>query len=150
MGDEEFEVLINDVSKQINENIAWVESPSRSAVVEFKKVKVDSEEGYPLFINGSYNRIIFALSFTLVHRKFGRIYGLDLGKDHRNPDGRLVGEKHKHRWSEIFRDKQAYRPDDITESATSPVGVWQQFCMEANIVHNGTIIAPPPLQLEIL
>ena len=79
----------------------------------------------------------------------GRIYGLDLGKDHHNPQCNQVGEKHKHKWTEQFRDKQAYVPDDITEAASDPQAVWKQFCGEARLSHNGTLPAPP-LQQEDL
>ncbi len=146
---DEFEALLNDKTKQINGDISWIENSEHSPTVEFR-LQVDSEEGYPLFVKGSYNKLINSLTYTLVHRSFGRIYGLDLGKDHRNPDGKLVGEKHKHRWDEVFRDKQAYLPNDITEPPTNPIGVWKQFCKEANIVHNGKMNEPPPVQLEIL
>lgn len=148
MTGDEFQSLIKNTSKQINGDITWVENTGHSPTVEFR-VQVDSAEGYPLFIKGSYNQLISALTYTLIHQSFGRIYGLDLGKEHRNPDGKLVGEKHKHRWDEVFRDKQAYVPDDITESSDNPVGVWQQFCKEANIVHTGKMNKPPPSQLEI-
>ena len=33
------------------------------------------------------------LSYAIIHRIVGRIYGLDLGADHRNPVGEVVGEK---------------------------------------------------------
>ncbi|MBW4527095.1 MAG: hypothetical protein KME18_18215 [Phormidium tanganyikae FI6-MK23] len=148
MTNDEFESLINDTSKHINGDVVWVENLEHSPTVEFR-VQIDSDEGYPLFIKGSFNRVISSLTYTLIHRSFGRIYGLDLGKDHRNPDGNLVGEKHKHRWDEVFRDKQAYRPDDITEDSANPVGVWKQFCEEANIIHNGKMDEPSNLQLEI-
>ena len=40
------------------------------------------------------------LTYALILKTAGRIYGLDLGKDHHNPQCEQVGEKHKHRWSE--------------------------------------------------
>jgi hypothetical protein len=73
-----------------------------------------------------------------------------LGKAHTNPTGIIVGEVHKHRWTEQFRDKQAYEPEDITASVNEPVRVWAQFCAEARIVHNGTMREPPPVQLDFL
>ncbi len=89
MTQDEFEELINDTSKQINQDISWLESLEHSPTVEFR-AEVDSDESYPLFVKGSYNKMIDALTYTLIHRSFGRIYGLDFGKDHRNPDGKLV------------------------------------------------------------
>ena len=33
----------------------------------------------------------------------------------------LVGEKHKHRWSERYRDKEAYVPTDVAAPVSDPV-----------------------------
>jgi len=110
---------------------------------------VQSDAGWPLFIKASYNPLIPALSIALISQSAGRIYALDLGKDHHNPDCHQVGEKHKHRWSEQFRDKKAYVPDDISGTACDPKLVWQQFCAETNLSHNGTLAAPPPFQEEL-
>lgn len=73
-----------------------------------------------------------------------------MGKDHHNPSCQHVGEKHKHRWDERLRDKDAYVPDDITAAATDPVAVWSQFCAEACITHQGKMLRPPAQQLELL
>ena len=86
---------------------------------------------------------------VLILKTTGRVYGLDLGKDHHNPQCDQVGEKHKHKWTEQFRDKEAYEPYDITESASDPVAVWRQFCAEAHLTHEGTLHAPPPHQEDL-
>ena len=78
----------------------------------------------------------------------GRIYGLDMGADHRNPDGKRVGNTHKHRWQEGFRDKEAYVPEDIEASWDHPAEVWNQFCTEAKLHHSGTF-SHPVVQLEL-
>ncbi len=142
----EFETLIADPEKYIEGDIIWIKE--RSPCSEFR-VEITSPAGYPLFLKGSYNPIIPALSYHIIHRAAGRIYGLDLGKDHRNPDGQHTGEKHKHRWNEPLRDKEAYVPQDITALATDPVNVWQQFCIEAKLIHNGSMASPPPQQLDL-
>ena len=64
-----------------------------------------------------------------VHRGAGRVYGLDLGQDHHNPE--------------------AYPPGDITASLDDPVEVWRQFCGEARITHHGALEAPPAEQEEV-
>lgn len=110
-------------------------------------VVVESDAGYPVFVAARYNPLAGTLSFSLIHRGAGRIYGLDLGADHHNPTCQRVGEKHKHRWNEAFRDKEAYVPDDITEPWDRPSAVWTQFCKEAGITHEGTL-APPPSVLQ--
>lgn len=142
----EFEQLITDPEKYIEGDILWTKE--RSTWLGFR-VEITSPAGYPLFLKGSYNPIIAALSYHIIHQLSGRIYGLDLGKDHRNPDGKLIGEKHKHRWNEALRDKQAYVPPDINAPADAPVKVWLEFCQEAKITHNGNMTDPPPIQLNL-
>ena len=144
----EFESILNDESKRIDGDIDWQEDEDHSVSVEFR-AEVSSNAGWPLFIRGSYNRLIHALSYVMILKTTGPIYRLDLGKDHHNPECNQVGEKHKHRWSEQFRDKQAYVPEDITEPVTNSVEVWRQFCAEATLIHNGTMHEPPALQGDL-
>lgn len=137
----EFDEIIQDESKRIEGNISWDDS-NHASYVGFR-ASITSPNGYPLFVKGSYNQAINALTYALIHQGHGRIYALDMGKDHRNPDGQLVGEKHKHTWRESTRDKFAYVPADITASASDPVEVWHQFCEEAKIIHDGNLASPP-------
>ena len=83
----------------------------------------------------------------MICQGMGRIYGLDLGADHRNPVGIRLGEKHKHCWRQGAGDKWAYVPDDITDSWSQPLEVWEQFCVEANLRHSG-MTRPPEGQFE--
>ncbi|GIW56154.1 MAG: hypothetical protein KatS3mg082_2558 [Nitrospiraceae bacterium] len=144
----EFESILADTSKRIDGDIVWQTDEHHSPSVEFR-AEVLSSVGWPLFVRGSYNPLIRALSYVLILKTAGRIYGLDLGKDHHNPQCDHVGEKHKHRWSEQFRDKEAYVPEDITANAADPVAVWRHFCAEANITHAGTLSPFPPVQKEL-
>lgn len=123
----EFNALLAD-DQFIDGDIDWQEDEDHSPVVEFR-VKVETQSGYPLFVRASYHPVVRALTYALVHSGVGRIYALDLGKDHRNPDGQLVGEKHKHRYTEECRDKLAYNPQDITEPATSPMVSGNNFAL---------------------
>lgn len=143
-----FEAILNDPSKRIQGDISWQEDEDHSPSVEFR-AEVQSDEGWPLFVRGSYNRLIPALSYVLILQTEGRIYGLDLGKNHHNPQCNYVGDRHKHAWTEQFRDKQAYVPEDITRPASDPVKVWSQFCREANLKHEGRMAAPQPIQGEL-
>lgn len=145
----EFDAILADASKVIEGNIEWSDDEDHSPSVEFK-VQVVNATGYPLFVKGSYNRIARTLSYTVIHQAVGRIYGLDMGKGHRNPNRTVVGRVHKHRWSEQFRDADAYEPPDITAPVEDPTAVWGQFCAEANIRHNGALAGPPPLQEVLL
>ncbi len=140
---QEFEALLADGSKRVEGNLDWAEDEDHSPSVEFR-AEVKSDAGYPLFVRASYNALARTASFALIHRGVGRIYALDLGKDHHNPSCQNVGEKHKHRYTEQCRDKEAYVPSDITAAVDDPVAVWKQFCAEALIAHNGTLYPPPP------
>ncbi|MCS7288612.1 MAG: hypothetical protein NZ699_05705 [Roseiflexus sp.] len=146
--DKEFQDILDNETKRIEGDIAWQNDEDHSPSVEFR-AEVISNVGWPLMVRGSYNPLIPALSYVLIHKSFGRIYGLDIGKDHHNPQCNQVGEKHKHRWTELYRDKEAYVPPDITAPASDPVTVWMQFCVEAKLKHNGRLMNPPPLQKRL-
>jgi hypothetical protein len=142
LSDAEFEVILNDETKRIVGDLTWEDDEDHSPSVEFR-VDIESDAGYPLLLKATYNPLARTLSFTVIYRSAGRVYALDLGKDHRNPTGELVGDKHKHRWTEQYRDKWAYVPDDITAAPHEVIAVWTQFCLEAKIVHDGIMHAPP-------
>lgn len=144
----EFEAMLNDATKRIEGDISWQEDQDHSPCLDFR-AEVRSDNGWPLFVRGSFNPLIPALSYVLILKPVGRVYGLDLGKDHHNPQCEQVGECHKHRWTEAFRDKEAYAPPDITATAHHPVKVWQQFCVEARIDHRGRMNPPPPKTGEL-
>jgi hypothetical protein len=144
----DFTSILADTSKQIKGTIRWSEDEDHSPSLEFR-AEVQSSAGWPLFICGSYNRLAGALTYALILKTEGRIYALDLGKDHHNPECMQVGDKHKHRWSEQFRDKEAYVPEDITAPVTDPVAVWAEFCRQTNIEHQGNMNQPPPIQEDL-
>ena len=150
MNQSEFEAIMKDATKKIVGDISWSKDEDHSPALEFR-IEIQSEVGYPIFIKGSYNPPVETLSYNLIHRGSGRIYGLDLGKDHHNPSCTYVGEKHKHRWNESMRDKEAYVPDDINTGGMGidPVSVWKQFCREAKIRHEGILHSPGAVQMLI-
>ena len=140
LSQQEYDAIIDDDTKIIAENIVWEGSPN-SPTRRFR-AEVDSDEGYPIFVDGWYNPSSGKLSYSIIHRSVGRIYGLDLGADHQNPDRRTVGEKHKNYWVPGSRANWAYVPEDITETWDRPVEVWRQFCAEAKLTHSGTMSQP--------
>ena len=133
----EYEAIIADDTKIITEDIAW--QPSNNPQAQIFRVDVESEN--PLFVQGWYNPFSGKLSYTIVHRDVGRIYSLDLGRGHNNPDGQPVGDKHKNYWRDGHTD-WAYVPQDITAPMNRPTEVWEQFCTEANIRHTGAMGSP--------
>lgn len=138
--DVEFDSILNE-DKYIRSNIVWNEDEDHSPALEFR-ADVESTTAWPMFVHGRFNKMAGTLSFALVLRTTGRIYALDLGKAHHNPGCTTVGEKHKHRWSEQYRDKEAYEPDDITAGIDDPVSVWKEFCAEAHICHTSGMTPP--------
>ena len=144
---QEFEIILDDKTKQIVGNLTWTQSKDRSPALRIR-ADVTSQTGYQLFVAGLYNQFAGKLSYAIIAPGTGRIYALDLGSDHRNPDGIRVGEKHKHRWREDFREKFAYVPIDITGPWDQPLEVWSQFCAEAKLEHSG-IMHPPLVQQRL-
>ena len=136
----EYDAIIACETKRIEGDISW-DSDHNSLAAMFR-YDIDSDDGFPLFLRGWYNPYSGKLSYAIIHRSAGRIYGLDLGAEHKNPDGCTVGETHKNFWTPGHRDKWAYVPDDITHSWGRPVEVWEQFCAEANLKHSGDMLAP--------
>jgi hypothetical protein len=144
---QEFDAILADTSKRIAGDIEWREDADHSPAREFR-VELRSDPGWPIVVVGRFNPYAGTLSYALIHRGAGRIYALDLGADHHNPTCQRLGEKHKHRWTEAFRDKEAYVPADITATWDNPVEVWRQFCAEVGIVHDGQM-QPPLIQEEL-
>ena len=140
MLDFEFKNLLV-AQKTLNSSINWSVDEDHSDNREFL-YPLENDQERILQIRGSYNRNIPALSFTILDKAVGRIYGLDLGRGHRNPDKKQVGPKHKHSWTELDKDGWAYVPSDITGNASDILQVWKEFCVEFNIVHNGDMFEP--------
>ena len=140
LSQQEYCAIIGDETKEITQDIVWRPDPDHSLAREFR-VGVRSAVGR-IFIHGRFNPSAEKLSFALVLREVGRIYGLDLGMNHTNPDRVRVGENHKNYWVTGYRDKWAYVPADITEPWHRPVDVWRQFCAEARLTHSGRMYPP--------
>ena len=131
---------------RIEGDIFWGDSPDGPHKREFSKPIIPNSGAESLRVFGAYlratARAAAKLSFTIISSERGRIYALDMGKPHRNPDRMVVGRTHKHYWTETDKSDWAYEPDDITAPSNRPTEVWRQFCQEARISHNG-IMHPP-------
>lgn len=138
-----------DETKRIDGDISWGEDEDHSPALQFR-AEVGSEADYPLFAKGYFNRASRKLTYSLIHRQAGRIYALDLGRAHKNPDGERVGEKHKHRWDEGVGMKEAYVPSDVIATVNQPIEAWAQFCVEARLTHDGALSEPPAQQMDLL
>ncbi|MYA61239.1 MAG: hypothetical protein F4X94_01500 [Dehalococcoidia bacterium] len=138
---EEFEAILADETKEIDGDIFWRNDPDHSQSQVFRSEVYSSYE-HSMFIQGRYIPASGKLTYAIIHRSAGRIYGLDLGTDHKNPGGARIGEKHKNYWREGDQDNWAYLPEDITAPWDRPVEVWRQFCDEANLRHSGIMYDP--------
>ena len=136
-----FEALLADADKRVVGDIEWHRDEDHSPARVFR-ADVVSQHGYPLFVNGRWNPKAGTLSYALIHRGVGRVYGLDLGAEHHNPDCKLVGETHEHRWTEAFRDKVATGLAGKTVAWDRPSEAWTRFCSESAITHRGRMHAP--------
>lgn len=136
----EFAAIMQD-GKEIAVDIYWHgdedDSPARSF-----RAEVASNGGWSLFIQGHYNQRAQRLTYALILRSVGRIYGLCLGNDHHNPQCTQAGRKHMHRWTERYQDKEAHNPATITAPVNDPAAVWRQFCASAGIRHHGRMLPP--------
>jgi hypothetical protein len=146
----EFNAWLSDQTKIVSGDIEWVKDADHPSWVEFR-VPVLSDDRLPISIKGSFNFKLARTSFSVIHRTFGRIYGLDFGREHRNLDKSKVGQIHKHAWKhEHLSAHDAYRPEDITVDGSNPVAAWPQFCMECTIKHDGTLLLPPGFEQTAL
>lgn len=92
----EWDFIMKDSLKRIDGNIEWVKDEYHASAQCFR-AEVKSSTGYRLFVRGRYNRPAGSPSYSLILKPGGRIYGLDMGKDHHNPQFNRVGDPHKHR-----------------------------------------------------
>ena len=141
INEREVDVIRAETSKLIEGDIAWGDRARRRPEKVFRAY-VDSEPGWPLYIDGYWNPYSGKLGYTLVHDRSERIVGLDLGIAHNNPKGDSVGDTHKHKWSDQYQDDDAYEPSDITANWSEPIEVWRQFCAEEKITHRGVMHNP--------
>ncbi len=133
--------IVADTTKVIESDIVWEPDENIRGAQQFR-VRVGSVERRDLVLRGWFNHLAGKLSYTLFVPQFGRIYGLDLGANHKNKNGEWLIGTHKVRWTPEDLDKRAYAPEDITAGWWEPGIVWDQFCTEANLRHTGTMIGP--------
>lgn len=80
---------------------------------------------------------------------------LDVRDGHTNPDGtRWEHQTHKHRWTDLHGDGEAYTPSDIPEPDGDVTPdhyreIVEAFCQECNIDHAGLVWTDPDMREEI-
>ena len=142
LSEAEVEAILADPSKRIAGDIVWEPDPDHPPAQEFR-VRVRSDSGWPLIVQGWRNPVLGKLSYALIYDSAARIVGLDLGYPwHKNSSGEMLPGTHKHRWDEALEDADAYTPLDITAGSAQPVEAWRQFCAETRIIHGGAMAEP--------
>jgi hypothetical protein len=68
----EVEALLSDATKRIEGDITWQADEDHSHCVDFR-AEVRSDTGWPLFVRGSFNPLIPALSYNLILKSEGRV-----------------------------------------------------------------------------
>lgn len=139
----EFQILIADTSKEILGDITWKKDKTHQGSFIFG-TEIISNVKYPIYLKASFNYNRGTLSFSIIYKEVGRIYGLDMGQNHKNKaTGKKIGRVHKHRWTDLYKDQDAYAPDDITKPYDDVIGVWREFCLESKIIHKGKMLGLP-------
>ena len=128
-------IMLSD--KRIEGNINWHEDQDRSQSARVFRADVITEGGHSLLVHGRYNARRGKLSYALILRGAGRIYALDMGREHRP-----YSDKRKH------ANEAIYDPEDITAPPTEPTQVWEQFCRESFITHLGKMAQPPQTRIQ--
>lgn len=150
--EEEANRLIEE-EKEITEEIKWRQKPQHGKIFEFVvPLQLKNNDNARLTLVVNRNTRIKKFSFTILYNGTTRIKSLDIGKGHKNPPFRRknnIGKKHKHTWTNRWKDTWAYVPDDITDGANFDQ-VLQEFFVECNIKCNVEIPSLPSLQEELI
>ena len=112
----EFDAILADKSKKIIGDISWKSDLDHAPAIEFR-AEILSDAGYPLIMCGSYSGEAQTLTFAMIHRGVGRIYGLDLGKNTEIQTGA---------WSEKsinIRGESPRKPSLPMSQGTSPMAL---------------------------
>ena len=67
----EFASIMEDKSKRIEGNIDWIEDEDHSPARVFR-ADIESEAGWPLFVQGRYNPLARTLTYVLILKTAGR------------------------------------------------------------------------------
>lgn len=147
ISEKEVEDIFDNCDKIIKEDIKWIQKNDKKYTIEFN---VPIEVNYPgkFVLIGTYNYSLNRFTFTILYNNEFRIKALDIGKGHKNPDKKRIGKKHKHKWTDKYKDKWAYEPNDITTGA-SIEQIFYEFLKECNIIYTGNKFTIPPYQLEM-
>ncbi len=125
------------LAKYVDENVEWRRHAGHQT---FSADVLSKEADYDMTLVGSVTE---QTGYSKLHFFVGPqpIAMLHMGKTHHNPDcERLTGRVHKHRWSDAFREKQAYVPGEVDRASWETL--LRSFLKECNIELRGRFAAP--------
>jgi hypothetical protein len=100
------------LAKEIGQHVRWTQQPGGKRPrwrLEATVVATDFPIGLRLV--GNYGARHWGFALLMNNTPIRRCDFQWTG--HRNPDGTMVEQPHKHRWDDVHRDREAYIPDDI-------------------------------------
>jgi hypothetical protein len=107
----------------------------------YMEMPVEAEEQLPLRLYGRFNPRTGNYTFIFFCGEVN-LRRLDVGKRHHNPECEDIGEVHKHKWTNRFRDKWAYEPVEVR--TTDPIAMaFGIFLNECSIALEGRFVGPP-------
>lgn len=138
---------IMHATKTIPGDLAWNYDSSEAWAKS--ELKVINTLGMDLRIFANVNMNEPSLfTFALIANRAFRIRGLCVNRGHQNKhtnDEVWHPGTHKHRWTDICRDRFAYTPDERISGEIEEA--FRQFCVECNVSFDGRVGPIPDRQL---
>ncbi len=131
--------------KRITGQNQWEERDDHNWYTE---MEIEANEQLPLRLYGRYNPRTGNYTFIFFCGRLN-LRRLDIGKRHHNPDCQNVGTRHKHTWTDRYRDKWAYEPPEMQDIETIREA-FTKFLAECHITLEGRFIEPPTGYQEVL
>lgn len=151
LSEDEINNFIENIRKIINAHqIRW-QYDDRRKIYKFQlKVETPIPE-YSARLVGEHNPRNDKTKFALLLND-RRIRCLEYGPTarHTNPNGTKIRGLHKHKWTDLYEDREAYVPEDI--DTTSPEKAFRCFIEECKIEFKGKLLPIPsrPTRQEVL
>ena|ERR1044072_7177297 len=142
MNRQEFETIRDLPDKVITADIEFMPSKGISTSLVFRGIQVENSLGYQIELIGYYKPAIPALVFNFVVEGVGPICRLCVNNTAHGNEGRT----HKHSLKEETCPDDnlpfAVARNEFDLSAQTVNDIWTKFCLEANILHTGTLKEP--------
>ncbi len=134
------ETFLKDETKHIEGDLRWSSHTNNVNYRKFRACIEYRDQSKDLILCGAYCMSKEAIHFAIIYKGVS-IYRLDVGSNHRHKNsGEYVGELHKHKLRDNDKEDDTYIPDDITSAFPNVLEIWQQFCKECKLRHNGRLI----------